>query len=333
MFPSRALPIAAWTLETTFETAPRSGGDTDIWGRSAATWSARAALILIVWLSLCAPALALTVTDQSGRSVTLSGPPRRIVSLVPSVTEILFAIGAQDALVGVTDFCDYPPEARNKPKIGGMIAPNLEAIAARKPDLVVATTAGNREETFEQLARLSLPVYVVNPERLADVFDLIARLGALTGREAQAARVVGALSARVKAVADRVAARPRPRVLYVLWPDPLIVPARATLVSELLALAGADSVTANAGTGYMRYSLEAAVAGAPEVIVLASHSSGQGPMDREKWQRFTALPAVRAGRVYTVSGDLTHRYGPRLVDGLEQLARFVHPEVAVPARP
>jgi len=285
-----------------------------------------ATALLITVMLPAVSAAGFTVRDQTGRSLTLPAPPRRIISLVPSVTEILFAVGAQDVLVGVTDFCDYPPEARNKQSVGGMVAPSLETIVALKPDLVVATSAGNGEAVFTQLDRLKIAVYVVNPTRLHDVFELIARIGALTGREAEATRLSAGLSARVRAVAERVASLPRPRVLYVLWPDPLIVPARGALVSELLVLAGAVSVTAEGGDGYPRYGLEAAVAGAPEVIILASHSHGQGPMVREKWERFTALPAVKAGRVYTVSGDLLHRYGPRVVDGLEQLARLIHPE-------
>ena len=287
-----------------------------------------AAIAMALLLVLPPPALVaaeVTITDQAGRSLTLPAPPRRIISLVPSVTEILFAIGAQDVLVGVTDFCDYPPEARKKPRVGGMVAPSLETIVALKPDLVVVTSAGNGEAVLPQLDRLKMAVYVVNPTRLNDVFDLIARLGALTGREAEATRLSARLSARVKAVAERVAALPRPRVLYVLWPDPLIVPARGALVSELLVLAGAASVTADGGDGYPRYSLEAAIAGSPEVIVLASHNHGQGPIAREKWERFSAMPAVKSGRIYTVSGDLLHRYGTRLVDGLEQLARLIHP--------
>ena len=131
---------------------------------------------------LPAPAGALTVTDQTGRRVVLPAPPGRIISLVPSVTEILFSIGAQDRLVGVTDFCDYPAEARRKPRVGGMLAPSLEGMVSLKPDLVVATIAGNRQETFEQLGRLKIPVYVVNPVTVADVLDLIARLGRLADR-------------------------------------------------------------------------------------------------------------------------------------------------------
>jgi iron complex transport system substrate-binding protein len=220
------------------------------------------------------PAAGLTVSDQTGRSLTLPAPPRRIVSLVPSVTEILFAIGAQDVLVGVTDFCDYPPEARKKQTVGGMVAPSLETIVALRPDLVVATSAGNGDEVFTQLGRLKMAVYVVNPTRLSDVFDLIARLGALTGHEAEATRLSARLSARVKAVAERVAALPRPRVLYVLWPDPLIVPARGALVSELLVLAGAVPVTGEGGDGTCPHSLRGRRGRPARVIILVSHSHG-----------------------------------------------------------
>lgn len=269
---------------------------------------------------------ALTVTDQTGRRVVLPALPARIVSLVPSVTEILFSIGAQDRLVGVTDFCDYPAEARRKPRVGGMLAPSLEGMVSLKPDLVVATTAGNRHETFEQLDRLRIPVYVVNPVTVADVLDLLVRLGRLTDRGAAADRAVAALRERIRTVAARVDGRPRPRVLYVLWPDPLIVPGRGTLVSELIGLAGGESVTADGGRGYPRYSLEAALARNPEVIVLASHGPQQSPLMRAKWERFGQVPAIVAGRLHTIDGDLTHRYGPRIVDGLERLARLIHPE-------
>lgn len=276
-------------------------------------------------------ALALTTTDQTGRRLVLPAPPARIISLVPSVTEILFAIGAQDRLVGVTDFCDYPAEARRKPSVGGMLAPSLETMVALKPDLVVATTSGNRHETFDQLARLKIPVYVVNPITVEDVLDLLSRLGRLADRGEAADRAVAALRERIQAVSARVAGRPRPRVLYVLWPDPLIVPAHDALVSELIALAGGDSVTADGGQGYPRYSMEAALARNPEVIILASHGSERSPLVRSKWERFSQVPAVAAGRLHTMDGNLMHRYGPRMVDGLEKLARLVHPEAFGPA--
>ena len=272
-------------------------------------------------------AQALTVVDQTGHTVTLPAAPRRIVSLVPGVTEILFAIGAQDALVGVTDFCDYPPEARRKARVGDMLAPNLEILVSLRPDLVVATRSGNREETFDQLKRLGLPVYLVDePPSITDLLRLVDGLGQLTGRRVAAAAVAAGLERRIAAVRERVAGRPHPRVLYVLWPEPLIVPGRGSLVSELIASAGGDSVTADQGQGYPRMSLEAAVGRAPEVIILARHGGGTGPAAREQWQRLESLPAIRNGRLHAADGDLLHRYGPRVVDGLELLARLIHPE-------
>jgi len=285
-------------------------------------------LLTALALALLLPqsAAALTVSDQTGRRIELQRPPARIISLVPSVTEILFTIGAQGRLVGRTDFCDYPAEARRKPSVGGMLAPSLEGIVALKPDLVVATPAGNRHETFDQLERLNIPVFLVNPVGVSDVLDAIGRLGRLTEQVEAADRTVATMRARIETVTTRVSGRPRPRVLYVLWPDPLIVPGRGALVSELIALAGGDSVTADGGQGYPRYSMEAALARNPEVIVLASHGSERSPLVRGKWERFGQVPAIAAGRLYSIDGNLMHRYGPRMVDGLEWLARLIHPE-------
>jgi iron complex transport system substrate-binding protein len=283
-----------------------------------------AAFILCVLLEP-GPAGGVEVVDQTGRALTLPAPPRRIVSLVPSVTEILFAIGAQETLAGVTDFCDFPADAKRKPSVGGMISPSLEALVTLKPDLVVATRSGNRAETFDQLKRLGLPIYLVDPSSVGDVLRLVGGLGELTGHRNGASAVIADLERRIKTVGERIAGQPRPRVLYVLWPDPLIVPGRGALVSELITLAGGESVTADQGAGYPRMSLEAAVGRAPEVIVLASHGGGT-PVGRDKWERLGSLPAVKSKRLYTADGNVMHRYGPRLVDGIETLARLMHPE-------
>jgi len=285
------------------------------------------AMILVAVLAASAPVgAAVQVTDGTGRTLTLPALPRRIVSLVPGVTEMLYAIGAEDRLVGRTDFCDYPPEARSKASVGGTVSPSLEVLVTLKPDLVVATSAGNSDETRRQLERLRVPLYLVDPHGLSDVFRTMTRLGALTERERRAADVVAGLERRVRAVAVRVAALPRPRVLYVVWPEPLIVPGRGAAVTELIELAGGESVSADGPEGYPRYSVEAAVARGPEVIILARHGAGTAPYAREKWERFADLPAIRAGRLHAVDGDLFHRFGPRVVDALEILARLLHPE-------
>jgi iron complex transport system substrate-binding protein len=285
------------------------------------------ATIIVVWfLALSPSAAAFTTRDMLGRDVTLAAPPKRIVSLAPSVTEILYALNAEYLLVGVTDFCDFPPEARRQPKVGGMVAPSLEAIVALRPDLVIATTEGTREDTFTQLSRVGVPVYLVAAHRVADATSLMLRLGELTGREGTAGPLVARLELRIEAVKKAVLPLGRPRVLYVLWPEPLIVPGRDAIVTELIQLAGGQSLTAGDADAWPRYSLEAAVAKSPEVILLANHGAGTGAVSMEKWRRLASLPAVKAGRLLSVNGDLMHRYGPRLVDGLEQLARAIHPE-------
>lgn len=276
-------------------------------------------------LLAASPADAVTYRDMAAREITMAAPPSRIVSLVPSVTELIYALGGEARLVGRTDFCDYPPAASQKPSVGGMLSPSLETIVALKADLVIATTAGNREETFAQLRRLGLPTYVVTVDRVAEVMDLVARVGELTGRTEAVAPLVTRMNAELARVRKLVEPYRPPRVLYVLWPEPLVVPGRHALITELIEIAGGRSVTAVNGDAYPRYSLEAAVAASPEVILLANHGAGTGPLAREKWDRLASLPAIQGGRLYSVDGSLLHRYGPRMVDGLYQLARAIHP--------
>jgi len=287
------------------------------------------ALAAVALLALASPAHALVLRDMLGREVTLAGPPTRIVSLVPSVTESAFALGGEARIVGVSDFCDWPPAARAKPRVGGMVNPSLETLVALKPDLVVATDEGNREETFVQLQRLGIPVYIVHAHRISEMYDLIARVGALTGRRDAVGPLVAGIQRRIDAVRAAVKARPAPRVLYVLWPDPLLVPGRDSHLTEMIELAGGRSITAAEPVSYVRFSIEAAVARAPEVIVLADHSTGASTAGRaapEKWQALTSVPAIRAGRLYSVDLSVLHRYGPRVPEGLELLARMIHPE-------
>jgi iron complex transport system substrate-binding protein len=159
------------------------------------------------------------------------------------------------------------------------------------------------------------------------MLDATRRLAELTGRQAAVAPFVAGLERRLFAVANAVRPFPRPRVLYVLWPEPLLVPASGALLTELIGLAGGDSITAKERGDYPRFSIEAAVVRSPEVILLASHGSrGATPMIRDKWDRLASLPAVKSKRVHAIDGNLVHRFGPRVVDGVEALARVIHPE-------
>ena len=265
--------------------------------------------------------------DMLGRRVTVPDAPRRVVSLAPSLTEIAFAVGAGEQLVGVTDFCDFPPEARQKPRIGGIYTPNFEVILTLRPDVVLATTEGNREEDIRELAALGLPVYVVHPVDFASVLDSIGRVGRLLGRDPEARQLLGRMQRDADGIARALEGTRRPRVLYVLWGNPLIVPGRDTLVTDVIRRAGGDSVTGNEPLPYPRFSVEEALARQPDRVVLAQHGVTSVDDRIREWQHLTLLPAVREGRVDGIDGDLMHRPGPRIVEGLRRLARLLHPEV------
>lgn len=272
------------------------------------------------------PACAKSVRDMLGRAVDIEAPARRIVSLAPSVTETLYALSAEDQLVGITTLCDFPPRAKEKPKVGGILKPSLESIVALRPDLVLATTEGNRDTTVRDLEALGLPVYVLNPKRFSGVLDSIGRIGGLTAREQAAEALARELRTRAARLHDATRGRPAPRVLYLVWADPVIVPGRDTLISELIRMAGGISVSEDAAQDWPRLSLEQVLVKAPQVIVLGSHSTVHAADALSRWrEQGIVLPALHSGRVHSVDGDLLHRPGPRIVHGLAALAQAIHP--------
>ncbi len=287
-----------------------------------------ATLVLLLLVILPAAGAAEPLVDMVGRRVTVPARPARVVSLAPSLTEIAYAVGAGDRLVGVTEHCDFPPEATRKPKIGGIYTLNLEAILSLKPDLLLATTEANREEHIRALERLGLPVYVVHTVDVPSVLESIGRVGRLLGEPAEGERLVARLRRETEALARAVDRSPRPRVLYVVWGSPLIVPGRDTLITDLIRRAGGESVSAEERSEFPRFSVEEAIARQPERIVLASHARGSVEDHLRLWPQLRLFPAAREGRVGVVDGDLTHRSGPRVAEALRALARLIHPEVA-----
>ena len=287
--------------------------------------------LVVALVGLAVPTLAAPVRDMTGREVEVSRAATRVVSLAPSLTEIVFALGAGDLLVGVTDFCDYPPEAARKPKVGTVLAPNAEVILALQPDLVLATTEGNRQETVLLLERLQIPTFVVRPEGLDAIYASIQSVGRLLGRPTRASAVVESMRSRVAWVARQVQGRPRVRVLYVLWPDPLITAGRGSVIDALIGVAGGENVAGGTNLRYPRLNLEEVLRVDPDVILLAG--MGSRPLRSESvrgWEGWQVLRAVQAGRVRSLDGDLLHRPGPRIVEGLEAIARALHPD-AFPA--
>ena len=290
-------------------------------------------LALVFLLSACAgitPAPGQT-TDQLGRSVRLDGPPQRIVSMSPSNTEILFALGLGDRVVGVTDYCDFPPEALDKQKIGGFSNPDLERVVALSPDLIVADQI-HEKEVIPELERRNLPVFVMDPRNLDQVLESISLLGRATGKEAEAARLVDGMKARIAAVARQVATlsqQDRPRVLFITWHDPLWTAGKGTWHDELITLAGGKNLFPELA-GHKTADLEVALQRDPQVIIAGS---GHGDALRAPYfwaldePRLRGTEAVREGRVYEIDADIVSRPTPRLVDGLEEVLWLVHPEL------
>jgi len=260
-----------------------------------------------------------------GRQVELQGPPRRIVPLAPSLTEILFALGAGDSVVGVTDYADYPPEAGGKPTVGGGVDPNLEVIVTLRPDLVLIAADANRWETLIQLEQLQIPVFGVKPAGVEGVLASIAKVGEAVGRQPQAEGLIAHMRRRMAAVSRKVRVLVRPRVLYVVWIDPLIVAGGETVVDDLIHLAGGANIVRT--PGFPRYSLEELVLDPPDVILLALDRGGlhheQALRHLPGWRE---VRPVREGTIRVLDAGLMSRPGPRIVDAVELLARLLHPE-------
>lgn len=262
------------------------------------------------------------MTDEAGRRVRVPIRPRRVVTLAPNLTEIVYAVGAGDLLVGNTTFCDYPAEAKQVAKVGDTLQPNIERIIALRPEVIFVSTASQLETFTKQLDERGISVFVTDPHDLDGVFRSIETLGGLLGHEDEAAALVDKLDARARNVSMRVLSSPAVRVFYQVSPQPLWTAGRDSWITNLIGRAGGKSVTAEIEGEWIRYSDEAALASQPEAIVMATGG--------EKMEVAPALqksPAVKAGRVYGINGDFLSRPGPRLVDGLEQMARALHPEV------
>jgi len=266
-------------------------------------------------------------TDEIGRKVEVPTVVKRIVSLAPNLTEIVFALGEGDHLAGDTDFCDYPAEATQKPRVGGPINPNLEQVVALAPDLVLATKAINRRETVEALARIGLPVFVTDPHSVDDMIASVEHIGNVLHAEKAAAPLVEDLRERLSNIDRRIAGALPRRVLFVVWTDPLISIGRGTFIADALRRAGARSVV-DASAEWPRVNLEEIVRLQPEVLVFASAHAGDTQHDidmlraRPGWR---SLEALRRGNIVIIS-DAINRPAPRLVDAVEQLARAFHPD-------
>ena len=265
------------------------------------------------------------ITDDSGRRVPFPSHIDRIVSLAPNLTEIVFAVGAGNTVVGDTTYCDFPSEAKNVEKVGDTLHPSLEKIIALRPQVVLVSTASQLQVFTEQLKSHQIEVFVTDPHDLDGVFNSISQVGEIVGKQDGAKALVAKLRARSLAVETAVQPLPKIRTFYQLSAEPLYTAGHDSFATDLMRRAGADSVTADVPGAWPKYSAESALAAKPEAIILPTGGS-MGNGNTNVAEALKNSPAVRQGRVYKINDDHLVRPGPRAVEGLEEMAKALHPD-------
>jgi len=285
-------------------------------------------VFILMFLALFSSSHAAVLEDETGRRVNIPAHPGRIVSLAPDITEVLFALGLEKEVVGVTQFSNYPEAARTKPKVGSYINLSLERILGLHPDLIIGTTNGNRKEAVKKLEKAGVPVYVTNPEKFSDIYTMILNIGRITGRETVARQLVGSMKKKTDRIVLLTANCRKPKVFVQIDSNPIVSVGRNTIYHELINMAGGINIAGHVPVKYPRYSMESLIKEQPEVILLSSMSGEayrKAAMDY--WSRWKDIPAVRNQRIYFIDGDLADRFSPRIVQGLEEIAGILHPEL------
>ncbi len=288
------------------------------------------ALLLATLVATTAAAGERRLADQAGRIIRVPDDPGRVVAMAPSITEIVFALGREDRLVGATLFSDYPEAAGDLPKVGSYVHLDLERIVALGPDLCIAVKDGNPIEVVRRLEGLGIPVYAVDPRDLETVLRAIGRIGELLNAPDRAGELVRDMGRRIDRVRRRAARAPRrPGVFFQIGIQPIVSVGTETFIHELIETAGGRNLTAG-DVPYPRLSREQVLALAPEVILITSMARGRSfEKMKAEWERWSDLPAVKGGRVHLIDSNLFDRPTPRMVEGLEVLFRLIHPGVAL----
>jgi iron complex transport system substrate-binding protein len=271
---------------------------------------------------------AATFNDALGRTVTLKTPPKRIVSMAPSLTEILYYLGLGDRVAGVTQFSSYPPEAAQKPNVGSYINLNAERIVSLNPDLAIGTKDGNKPTTVRILEQAGIPVYIVNPRNIENVISTIYEIGELCGVGKIAKERSIRLSERIDRIWSRTMSLKRPLVFLQINIKPIMTVNKDTFHHDVIWLAGGNNMTKDEPITYPRISMEEIMRKGPEVIIISSmERSGRFEKARRDWMKWSTIPAVKERRIHLINSDLLDRPSPRIVKGLETMARLIHPEV------
>jgi iron complex transport system substrate-binding protein len=264
----------------------------------------------------------IRVTDDAGRLLSLQAPARRIVSLAPHITELLFAVGAGAAVVGTSDFSDYPEAAREIPRVGGGGGLDLEAILALQPDLVIAWESGNPTVPVRRLQQLGVPVFYSQPSRMEDITSSLERFGLLTGRREEAHIQARDFANRLAGLRRRYSGRAEVSVYYQIWERPLMTVNGQHMVSDVIRLCGGRNVFAQLPVLAPQIDSEAVLAANPDVIVVGD-AAGESATSLAAWERWPELKAVRQHNLYAIQRELLVRHTPRLLQGAEQLCRLL----------
>lgn len=264
--------------------------------------------------------------DDAGRRIYLAKPPARVVSLAPSITEMLFAIGLDEQIVGVTEFCDFPAAAKSKAKVG-YSNPSVEALIALRPELVLAPRDFLRPDLQAKLEQLKIPLFFLEAQTVEDILLQIHTLGKMFEKISAANEVTQSMRQRIAEIRRKVETPPARRVLYILNSQPLITVGPGSFIHQMIGLAGGINIAAQAGMAYPKLSMEAVLKDDPEVLIFPSGEVETVPRsEQQQWRRWDSLSAVKQQRFHEVSSNLLNRPGPRVVQALEQLARAIHPE-------
>ena len=286
--------------------------------------------MLTVWFLISdgAASAAKTITDQLGRHVTVPDKPQRVVSLAPSITEIVFALDQGHRLQGVTTYSDFPPEAVKLPKVGSYVHLDLEKIVALKPDLCIAIKDGNPRVIAQRLESLKIPVYAVHPNNIETIMKTVLEIGTLLNAKDRANQLVQNMDLRIQKVKSLVAKTTHcPRVFFQIGVSPIVSVGTHTFIHELIVIAGGTNL-AEGSISYPRFSREKVLALSPEIIIITSmERKALFEKVKAEWEKWPNMPAVRNQRIYVEDSNFFDRPTPRLVDGLELLLRLIHPEL------
>lgn len=280
-------------------------------------------VFLAVLFSVCGALDAserIKVTDDRRDELTLVAHAQRIISLAPHITELLFAAGAGDRVVGTVDYSDFPPAAKTIPRIGNYGEINLEALLALRPDLVVAWGSGSPSMQMQQLRELGVPMYVTEPRSLADIANHIEKLGRLTGTKDRATRAAAAFRRRLQTLRNTYANRRKVDVFYAVWLGPLTTINGQHIISKVINLCGGHNVFADLASLAPQINIEALLVRNPDVII-ASGGGGTKPQWSDTWREYPDLKAMRAAHLYFIDPDLLQRHTPRILEGATILCR------------